>query len=140
MSEENKTKLRASINAIESGYEFMLAYAAQGWDVEQTGGGGGPSIRGYLEDMISGLETLADDFSAVIADEENARKDLFTAYNEVVRIDADKALKAISLIMSLPSIGSQLVDNLNASIHVRTLLTDIFLLDEALVSLSRKAQ
>lgn len=138
MSEENNTKLRASINAIESGYEFMLAYAAQGWDVEHTGGGSGPSIRGYLEDMIAGLTTLADDFAAVIADEKEADQELFAAYNEVVRVDAEKTLKAISLIMSLPSIGSQLVDNINASIHVRALLTDIFLLDEALVSLSRK--
>ena len=30
------------------------------------------------------------------------------------------------------SISSQLVDNLNASIHLRTLLTDIFLIDETL--------
>ena len=30
------------------------------------------------------------------------------------------------------SIGSQIVDNLNATTHVRTLLTDLFLLDEAL--------
>jgi hypothetical protein len=28
-------------------------------------------------------------------------------------------------------IGSQVVDNLNATTHVRTLLTDLFLLDEA---------
>lgn len=140
MSEDNKEKLRASINAIESGYEFMLAYAAQGWDVEQTGGGSGPSIRGYLEDMKTGLECLADDFAAVIADESSADQNVFNAYNDVLRNDAEKALKAITLIMSLPSIGSQLVDNINASIHIRALLTDIFLLDEALVSLSKKAQ
>ena len=29
------------------------------------------------------------------------------------------------------AIGSQVVDNLNATTHVRTLLTDLFLLDEA---------
>jgi hypothetical protein len=33
-----------------------------------------------------------------------------------------------------PSIGSQLVDNLNASIHLRALLTDLFLLDAVLKS------
>ncbi len=138
MSEENKEKLRASINAVEAGYEFMLAYAAQGWDVEKVGGGGGPSIRGYLEDMIAGLETLADDFEAVIAEEESADKELFRAYNDVLRVDAEKTHTAISLIMSLPSIGSQMVDNINASIHVRALLTDIFVLDEAIISLSKK--
>jgi hypothetical protein len=35
---------------------------------------------------------------------------------------------------SLGSIGSQIIDNLNASIHVRALLTDLFLIDEALES------
>jgi hypothetical protein len=30
--------------------------------------------------------------------------------------------------------SSQLVDNLNASIHIRALLTDVFLIDEALKS------
>jgi hypothetical protein len=34
-------------------------------------------------------------------------------------------------------VSSQLVDNLNASIHVRALLTDLFLIDEAVKSLSR---
>jgi hypothetical protein len=32
------------------------------------------------------------------------------------------------------SIGSQLIDNLNASIHLRALLTDLFLMDEVLKS------
>jgi hypothetical protein len=35
-------------------------------------------------------------------------------------------------VLAQPSINSQLIDNLNASIHVRALLTDLFLLDEAL--------
>jgi len=36
------------------------------------------------------------------------------------------------LVLAQKSISSQLVDNLNASIHVRALLTDVFLIDEAL--------
>jgi hypothetical protein len=36
----------------------------------------------------------------------------------------------LKLTLAQPSISSQLVDNLNASIHLRTLLTDIFLVDE----------
>ena len=39
---------------------------------------------------------------------------------------------AVRLVLAQPSIGSQLVDNLNASSHVRAVLTDLFLLDEAL--------
>ena len=32
--------------------------------------------------------------------------------------------------LSQPAISSQMVDNLNASIHLRALLTDLFLIDE----------
>ena len=39
---------------------------------------------------------------------------------------------ALGLVMAQPSISSQLIDNLNASIHFRALLTDLFLVDEAL--------
>lgn len=35
-------------------------------------------------------------------------------------------------MLAQPRISSQLINNLNASLHVRTLLTDIFLLDEIL--------
>ena len=34
------------------------------------------------------------------------------------------------MVISQKGISSQLVDNLNASIHVRALLTDVFLIDE----------
>ena len=41
------------------------------------------------------------------------------------------ARAAFRFVLVQRSIGSQIVDNLNASIHVRALLTDLFLLDEA---------
>jgi len=34
-------------------------------------------------------------------------------------------------VLAQDQIGSQLVDNLNASLHLRTVLTDLFLIDEA---------
>ena len=46
--------------------------------------------------------------------------------------DARDSLAAIELVLAQPSISSQLVDNLNASIHLRALLTDLFLIDEIL--------
>jgi hypothetical protein len=38
----------------------------------------------------------------------------------------------VQLVMAQPSLSSQMIDNLNASIHVRALLTDLFLIDEIL--------
>ncbi|MBT5185344.1 MAG: hypothetical protein HOH19_07055 [Kordiimonadaceae bacterium] len=139
MSETNKEKLRNSIDAIESGYEFMLAYAAQGRDFEYTGGGDGPSVRVYLEDMKTGLELVADNFVNVVSDTDTSGAE-FSDFIEILKSDAEKSQVAVKMVLSLPSIGSQVIDNLNATIHVRALLTDLFLIDEALTSLSRKPQ
>jgi len=39
---------------------------------------------------------------------------------------------ARSISLAQQALSSQLIDNLNASIHIRALLTDIFLIDETL--------
>lgn len=46
--------------------------------------------------------------------------------------DTTDSLAAMELVLAQPSISSQLIDNLNASVHLRALLTDIFLLGEIL--------
>ena len=45
--------------------------------------------------------------------------------------DAQKALGLIRLVMAKPDVSSLLIDNVNASIHLRALLTDLFIIDEA---------
>ena len=51
---------------------------------------------------------------------------------EVVRQDAAKPPPPSAWCCPSPLSGSQAIDNLNASIHMRALLTDLFLLDETL--------
>jgi hypothetical protein len=51
---------------------------------------------------------------------------------DVLNADTARALAAMELVLAQPRISSQLIDNLNASLHVRTLLTDVFLIDEIL--------
>jgi hypothetical protein len=46
--------------------------------------------------------------------------------------DVRDSLAVIHVVLAQPSITSQLVDNLNASSHVRALLTDLFLIGEIL--------
>ena len=58
----------------------------------------------------------------------------YQAFIRVIERDAGDANAAVKLVLALPSIGSQVVDNLNASIHLRALLTDLFLIDEVLKS------
>ncbi len=52
------------------------------------------------------------------------------AYFDALERDASVAAASIRLVLAQEDIGSQLVDNLNASIHLRAVLTDVFLLDE----------
>ena len=49
----------------------------------------------------------------------------------VVTEDIERTRKALHLVRAQPRISSELVDNLNASIHLRAVLTDLFLLSEA---------
>jgi hypothetical protein len=111
------------IDAIEEAYEFCLAYAAQG----RRGDEPGSEIRRFLGQALAALDGLADAAAADAPDDAALR-----AFLEVLRGDAGKAGAALRLVLARPAISSQLVDNLNASIHLRALLTDLFLIDESL--------
>jgi hypothetical protein len=113
--------LDGAIDVVEETYEFMLAYAAQGRRTEEDGSSSG--IRAYLERADAALAVIAEASVAGNAADQ---------FLNVIRQDVAKAGAAMRFVLAQPSIGSQLVDNLNASIHLRALLTDLFLLDEAL--------
>ncbi len=119
------------VDSIESAYEFMLAYAAQGRDKEGVGGDG-PSIRNFLKGMSAALGEV----SAAAKTQSDTKKTdnaaQLQAYVAVLGQDAARAKAAVDLALSVPVITSQLVDNLNASIHLRACLTSMFLMDEAL--------
>lgn len=107
--------LHEHIEAVEAGYEFLLAYAAQGREDDK-----GSEVRDMLNAMRDAAAGIGEDLSG---------DDGFAA---IVVDDARKSLAAISLVLAQERISSELVDNLNASIHVRALLTDLFLLSETL--------
>ena len=48
----------------------------------------------------------------------------------VLRRDAEASRAFVRLVAAQPAVSSQLIDNLNASIHLRALLTDVFVLGE----------
>lgn len=127
---EPRAELGRRIEAIEAGYEFMLAYAAQGRATDKGPGAGG-KVREYLQGMesaLDGLGTVARE--AMDADEGGAAG--AEDFLEALERDAAAARSIVRLVLGRSDIGSQLVDNLNASIHVRALLTDLFVIDEAL--------
>jgi hypothetical protein len=126
MMDNHEPTLAELIEAIERAYEFMLAYAAQGREEE------GGSIRQFLERAAAALDGLSTAATASQKPRDTTSSEAFAAFVEMLDDDARKARAALRLVLAQRTIGSQLVDNLNASIHLRALLTDLFLIDEAL--------
>jgi len=116
-------------NTIEESYEFMLAYAAQGLPTD-SGSQSGGQIREYLRRAASALRGLAESCATALQQERLEPAERYQAFFQVLARDASDSLAAIELVLSQPAISSQLIDNLNASIHLRALLTDLFLLTE----------
>jgi len=122
----NATELSRRIETIESGYEFLLAYAAQGRQSDE-----GSPVRQTLDDMSAALEGLG---ALVVKDVGGAALDGradTVEFLKTVGHDARLARGAIGLVLSRKAISSLLVDNLNASVHLRALLTDLFLVEQA---------
>ncbi len=114
------------IETIESGYELMLAYAAQGIEGDDAPDS---QIRHALKEMNNALNHLGE--SAARIARERGLAD-YRDFLDEMNADAKRARAGINLVLGKPAISSQLIDNLNASIHLRALLTDLFLIDEAL--------
>lgn len=116
------TTLADAIDVIEEAYEFMLAYAAQGRRQAEDGDG----IRERLVRAEAALAVIGSATAEEIGGAETAD------FLEVLKQDAAQARAAFRFVIAQHALGSQIIDNLNALTHVRTLLTDLFLLDEAL--------
>ena len=132
MDSREELSFSACVDNIESAYEYMLAYAAQGRDREPAGGGSGPSVRQFLEQLrqaVSALAGAAQKTTAALPLSDEARTAV-QGFLLQLEQDAGKAGTVINMVLTAPTLSSQLVDNLNASAHLRCLLTGIFIIDE----------
>ena len=123
--------LHERVDAIEECYEFMLAYAAQGLPGDQ-GSASGSQLRQLLGRAVDALSGLTGAYAAAVQQENLEAAGRYDAFLSVLSRDAGDSLAALQLVMAQPTLSSQLIDNLNASIHLRALLTDVFLMDEIL--------
>ena len=126
-----KTELKDRCSRIEEAYEFMLAYAAQGLRTE-PGSGSGSQIRQMLTVCNNSLSGLSDLFTRIVREDKLEPASAYDNFIAVLARDAKDAQAGVQLALAQPQISSQMVDNLNASIHLRALLTDLFLIDEIL--------
>lgn len=115
----SKLNVNQQIEIIEAGYEYLLAYAAQGKESDRIGDS--------ISEVRTTLSNMADTTLLLIKEHE---KDPIS-FSWVIIDDAKKAHAAIDLVLNQKDISSEIVDNLNASIHLRALLTDLFLVSEA---------
>ena len=118
---------------VEECYEFLLGYAAQGLPNDH-GGPAGREVRSQLERARDALAGLPESCRRAIDDHGFAPFGKYDAFCSMLERDVGNSLVAIELVLAQPAISSQLIDNLNASSHLRALLTDLFLFGEILRS------
>ena len=131
--DQAREELARRADAIEGGYEMMLAYAAQGLASDQ-GAANSAQLRDHLTRFDTALTGLAQVYRDAAATLGVGPKDALEGVLKAVEADAAVTQSMLRLLLGQPGISSQMVDNLNASIHVRALLTDVFVVDEILKS------
>jgi hypothetical protein len=118
-------------NAIEECYEFLLAYAGQGLSGKENSQASS-HVREFLNRAVEALTGLSEAYTRAVKEENLQPADRYLLFLAVLEKDARDSLASIQLVLAQATISSQLIDNLNASIHLRALLTDLFLIDEIL--------
>jgi hypothetical protein len=130
-ADEARAELSRRSDAIEGGYEMMLAYAAQGLASDQ-GAANSAQLRDHLQRFDTALTGLAQAFRDAAAALGVGPKEALEGLLKALEADGAFTQSALRMVLAQPGISSQMIDNLNASIHVRALLTDVFVIDELL--------
>lgn len=130
--DEALEELQRRADAIEGGYELMLAYAAQGLSSDQ-GAANSSQLRDHLQRFDKALTGLAGVYRDAARVLDVWPKEALEGLLKTLDADATFTQSALRMALAHPGgISSQLIDNINASIHVRALLTDVFVIDELL--------
>jgi hypothetical protein len=127
--DETRADIKARTDIIEEAYEFFLAYASQGLPTDENTS---HPIREHLRRFDRALDGIGEFFLDAAQRLGVVDVGPYQKFIDVIECDARDAQAAIQLVLAQRAIGSQTIDNLNASIHIRALLTDLFLIDEIL--------
>lgn len=116
---------------IEECYEFLLGYAAQGLPSDE-GSAAGREVRTRLQQAREALAGLPESCKRTVIEQQLEPSSRYGGFRSTLERDVQDSLACIDVVLAQPALSSQLIDNLNASIHLRALLTDLFLLGEVL--------
>ncbi|MCE2523870.1 MAG: hypothetical protein J4F49_11755 [Rhodobacteraceae bacterium] len=119
--------VRDAFDVIEEAYEFMLAYAAQGRRREGADGAGPSQIRRFLQRFRSATESLTSLLEGIPDDDAGG------AFRERWLTDIQAVQSVIDMLLAQPSITSEMIDNTNGLIVMRSLLTELFFADQVML-------
>ena len=122
-------EVREAIDQIEQAYEFMLAYAAQGRQAETEPAS---QIRQSLARFKDALKTIAATLPQLLPADGSGQ-----AFANRFADDAAVAQSVLDLLTAQAGISSDMIDNSNGLIAMRSLLTDLFFIDQVLLPARR---
>ena len=122
---KEEQQLRNSIDRIEDAYEFMIAYAAQGRRLE-TNDDGPSKIRAAISAFLISIQEIEATGLTKINEDAKAFEQRFIDDMLVVK-------NGLQLLEAKTSISSDMVDNTNALLSMRSFLTSIFFIDQVLL-------
>jgi hypothetical protein len=125
------TDLQLRCETIEACYEFALSYAAQGLPTDE-GSPSGKQLRHHLSRAVEALRGIEKSCADAATREQLEPSEKYQSFAKILARDAESSLAILDLVLAQPAISSQLIDNLNASMHLRALLTDLFVMTEIL--------
>ena len=119
--------IRAHIERIEEAYEFMLAYAAQGRS-DEGAGPDGAHIRIFLTQFDTAAIAIVGKLHSLPGAGGEA-----AAVLAALKADSAIVRSVLRTMLARDQITSEVVDNANGLISVRSYLTGLFFLDKALL-------
>lgn len=131
MQQAMPTDVEDFCETIEDCYEFTLSYAAKGVAADESSDLG-RQLREKLTRAADAMRSLQAGCAALVKTQRVVPAEKYQPFFTVLARDAQDSIAAVELVLAQPVIGPQLIDNLNASIHLRALLTDLFLVTEIL--------
>ncbi|MGI9425609.1 MAG: hypothetical protein ACR2PA_20640 [Hyphomicrobiaceae bacterium] len=121
-------EIRANIEIVEEAYEYMLAYAAQG-RTDEGAGPDGAHIRSFVARFADAAEAMAPD----IAGRMDAEIIDCSALQGSFQRDSDIVVVLLRLLLSRDNMTSEMIDNTNGMIVMRSYLTTLFYIDKVLL-------
>jgi hypothetical protein len=131
MQQAMPTEVEDFCETIEDCYEFTLSYAAKGMAASESSDLG-RQLREKLTRAADAMRGLEAGCATLVETQRVMPAEKYQPFFTVLARDAQNSIAAVELVLAQPVIGPQLIDNLNASIHLRALLTDLFLVTEIL--------